>query len=378
MIDEVDEATMSQIYTFLNHPAFAHTYIAIMPDCHAGAGAVIGFTSKLNEYIIPNVVGVDIGCGIEAFKLVGIKEIDFDKLDKFIRKHIPSGFSRHGRPLDRNWENFSRYRSCINKINNISDITEQNFDDVHCQLQTLGGGNHFIEIDKDEEGNFWLVIHTGSRNFGLKVAKFYQDKACKLMDKMLIKDNVKGLEYLPFGYGGGEYLDAMDVAQEFARTNRELIAAKILEDFFDIHIRPEGLHKVSSDGVEIIRSVHNYINLADGIIRKGAISAHVGEKLLIPLNMRDGIIFGTGKGNSKWNFSAPHGAGRIYSRSQAKKELSFDEFKETMEGIWSSCISESTLDESPMAYKDGSAIVGSVDETTTIDFIAKPVYNFKA
>lgn len=366
LIDENDAETISQIYSFLNHPAFAHTYIAIMPDCHAGAGAVIGFTAKLNDYIIPNVVGVDIGCGIDGYILEGVDNINFEKLDTFIRKNIPSGFSSQAKVLNRNWEKFESYRTWVSDIQLTAEATGQSFDYVHLQFQTLGGGNHFIEIVRNDS-SYWLVVHTGSRNFGLKVATYHQNKAKELMRKMFVgADAYKTLEYLPMDMGGSIYIDDMVIAQHYASINRELIASKIVNDFFGIKVG------------ETIKSTHNYISMDDNIIRKGATSAYEGQKILIPLNMRDGILFCTGKGNKKWNYSAPHGAGRILSRRKAKETLDIKEFEETMKGVWSSCISQDTLDESPMAYKNGNVIAELIDETASIDFTAKPVYNFKA
>lgn len=367
MIDEIDEETVKQIYGFLNHPAFGHTYIAIMPDCHAGAGAVIGYTAKLNAYVIPNVVGVDIGCGMLACKIEN-KAFYPEALDTFIKKRIPSGFSRRREPP------VSKYDKNIEDIIHLANNTDQDSYDVLCQLGTLGGGNHFIEVNRDPEENLWLVIHSGSRNFGLKIANYYQDKAKQLMKKMFLgnsnsnADVYKNLEFLPIGHGGDEYIEAMKIAQGFASANRKLMAKLILENLFQLEL----------DKIETIESVHNYINFEDKIIRKGAISAHEGQRLIIPLNMRDGSVIGIGKGNAKWNYSAPHGAGRVLSRRKAKETLSIEKFTEEMSGIYTSCVSQETLDESPMAYKDKDLILSAIGETIDIRFIMKPIYNFKA
>jgi RNA-splicing ligase RtcB len=363
MIDDIDETTVTQIYSFLNHPAFGNTYIAIMPDCHAGAGAVIGYTAKMNSYVIPNVVGVDIGCGIEAFNL-GQIEVDFAKLDVFIRENIPSGF--HIRDNEIQIDGVLR--------NNIQKVCiccgmKANIDRVLRSIGTLGGGNHFIELDKDAKNNLWLIVHSGSRKFGLDTAVSHQQRAKELMIEMFLGASAyKDLEFLPIDKGGQQYLDDMKVAQEYAAVNRYHMARIIIEEFF----------KQEYSKLESVKSVHNYINFSDNILRKGAISAHEGERVIIPLNMRDGTIIGTGKGSAKWNMSAPHGAGRIYSRSRAKRELQLDEFQKEMVGVWSSCVSKDTLDESPMAYKDKQKIIDAIGESVTIDFIMKPVYNFKA
>jgi len=371
MLDEVEETTEKQIRGFLEHPAFSHTYIAIMPDCHAGAGAVIGYTAKMNEYVIPNVCGVDISCGMFCCK-IDKKAFSFEsqnphfvlkRLDEFIKKRIPSGFARRREPP------VSKYDDKIIEIIQLANKLELDVYDVLCQLGTLGGGNHFIEVNRDPEDNYWLVIHSGSRNFGLKIATYYQDRAKELMKKMFIeKEEYKNLEFLPLDMGGNEYIEAMKIAQGFASSNRKLMAKMILEGVFSLDM----------DKVEQIESVHNYINFEDNIVRKGAISAQKGERVVIPFNMRDGVAVGVGKGNSKWNYSAPHGAGRILSRKKAKEMLTMEQYNSEMEGIYTSCISKDTLDESPMAYKDKDLIINAIAETVDIEFLMKPVYNFKA
>lgn len=360
MVDEIDEETVKQIYNFLNHPAFKGTKIRIMPDTHAGAGAVIGYTATMNEYVIPNVVGVDIGCGIEAYN-VGQNPIDFQRLDDFIRENIPSGFSINEK------EPYIEASLKEKIIKTAEKIQSDKLERFLNSIGTLGGGNHFIEVDRDPEGNFWLVIHSGSRNFGLQVANYHQNKAKELMKKMFIGQAYKNLEFLPIENGGKEYLEDMVIAQEYARENRKIMAETLLSGFFD----QTGIH------CENIKTVHNYINFEDRIVRKGAISAHVGERLLIPLNMRDGTIVATGKGNPDWNFSAPHGAGRLFSRKKAKVEFTEEQFKNEMQDVWSSCVGSKTLDEAPMAYKNKEIIISAISATATLDFIMKPVYNFK-
>ncbi len=369
MIDELDQETISQIYSFLNHPAFAHTYIAIMPDCHAGAGAVIGFTAKMNEYVIPNVVGVDIGCGVLAYPLK-VESIDFKALDTFIKKNVPSGLNI--RSTDEKMVTGKKPKDYFGKgmsdVIGLAGVTGQDQSKVIGSIGTLGGGNHFIEIDQTDEGQYWLLIHSGSRNFGLRVANHYQSKAKELLKTMFVgADAYKNLEYLPIGFGAESYLEAMKIAQLYAKMNRGVMAEVILSYF--------GQSAWDSNAIE---TVHNYINFEDKIVRKGAVSAHYGERLVIPFNMRDGVAVCTGKGNTKWNESAPHGAGRILSRRKAKETLSMDEFKSEMEGIYTTTATIDTIDESPMAYKDKDVIVQAIGETVDIDFMMKPVYNFKA
>ncbi len=360
MIDEIDDETRSQIQSFVNHPAFAGAKIVIMPDCHAGKGSVIGFTATIKDYVIPNIVGVDIGCGIEAYNL-GKIQIDFEKLDHHIRKHIPSGFEKRGKKL---YEISTLNKLLKANMEDVCEDTRQNLNDVLLSLGTLGGGNHFIEVDEDVEGNRWLVVHTGSRNFGKRICEFHQNKAKELMHKTFNGDAYKDLEFLPMDMGGEEYLADMRIAQRYAALNRKSILDFFLR-YFDV--KP----------IDYILSVHNYID-DEGMIRKGAISAKNDEKLLIPLNMRDGVIVGRGKGKADWNWSAPHGAGRILSRGQAKRNLVLDEYKKEMEGIYTTSVSMDTIDESPMAYKSKDTILSSIEEEVIVDFVMKPVYNFKA
>jgi tRNA-splicing ligase RtcB (3'-phosphate/5'-hydroxy nucleic acid ligase) len=365
MTDVLDEATTTQIYSFLNHPAFSHSHIAIMADTHAGAGSVVGFTMKINDYIIPNVVGVDIGCGVNAYPLEGVKNINFEQVDKFIRMNIPSGFG-----VRSDSKEFDKVYFSNNLVDKAIDSTHQEKGRVYKSLGTLGGGNHFIEIDVDPNGQYWLLVHTGSRNFGLKIAQWHQAQAKELMKTMFQGDTYKGLEFLPKDLPQGKaYLEDMAIAQQFAMNNRYLIGKILMDGLFN-HVK-HWKH-------EYIECVHNYINFEDNIIRKGAISANSGERVLIPLNMRDGTIIGTGKGSSKWNNSAPHGAGRIMSRSKAKENIDLADYKKSMEGIFTTSANQSTIDEAPMAYKGADMIKAAIGETVSIDFVMKPVYNFKA
>ena len=362
MIKELESSTVEQIESFLNCPVFKGAQIRIMADCHAGMGAVIGFTSTMGDAVIPNVVGVDLGCGVEAYCLNKI-DIDFPSLDAFIRENIPSGFSVRGRPA----RELGNHKDFISEVEDLCEKTDQDFNRVKLSLGTLGSGNHHQELGKDENGNVWFEIHTGSRNFGLRIANYHQKKAKELMKTFMI-ESVKDLEFLPMKYGGEEYLADALIAQRYANLNRHIIAKTVIEDFFGIDLNT----------VEAVKSVHNYISPKDNIIRKGAISAHKGEKVVIPLNMRDGFLIGVGKGSKKWNFSCCHGAGRVMGRKEAHRRLNLEDFKETMKGVWTSCVSEKTLDEAPMAYKDAAMIIAAIKETVEVTSQVKPVYNFKA
>ncbi len=358
MIDEIDETAKDQIQTFLNHPAFADTYIAIMPDVHAGKGAVIGFTMKKNGFIIPNVIGVDIGCGMLSAKFK-IDSIDPAKLDTFIKTNIPSGFA------------INKNHNCVskNQKNEIIDVCHKIKTDSEKALNaigSLGGGNHFIEAGYDSKSNLWITIHSGSRNFGLKIAVHYQNKAKNSLRKHC-KEDYKDLEFLPEDSSEcQDYLRDLFTAQRFAAANREEMLRRIISF-------------IGKDPEEIIESVHNFIG-TDNIIRKGATPAHKGQKVIIPFNMRDGIAICEGKGSEKYNYSAPHGAGRILSRVQAKKQLSADDFRQQMinAGIYTSTASKDTLDEAPGAYKDMKLILDNIKETVEVIEMIKPVYNFKA
>lgn len=366
MIDNIEQELVSQLYAMLNHPAFENGYIAIMPDCHAGSGSCIGFTKQMNEYVIPNVVGVDIGCGVEAYNLGQLKldDNDLEAFDNFINENIPSGFNSRSRELKTWHDNDPEF---AHKVDMICKKMGLDFNKVKKSIGTLGGGNHYIELDKSPEKDVWLNIHTGSRNFGLQICNYHQKKAKELMKKMFIGDAYKRLEFLPISDEDGKnYIDDMKTAQQYAEINRQEIARVLIDEFF------------KSKAVDIIKTVHNYINFKDNIIRKGAISAHINERVLIPLNMRDGTVVGTGKGNKKWNYSAPHGAGRVLSRTKAKQQITLEKMKSDMIGIWSKSINKKTLDEAPDAYKDSQLIIDAIGETVDVNFIMKPIYNFKA
>lgn len=360
--DEIDNAALTQIYSMLNNPSFSNSKIRIMPDVHFGKGSVVGFTMQLNEFVSPNVVGVDIGCGVDAYKIGSVK-VDLKRFDEFINLSIPSGRKTNEVRLE-NYYNLSKELEDL-----ILKVSGKQYDRILKSIGTLGGGNHFIELNIDSNDNIWLLIHTGSRYLGVAVYGYHIKQAKKyIMKKYNGAGAFHGNEYLPVKGEGEEYIADMKITQQYAFINREVIARNIIDNFF----------KVKFKNVECIKSTHNYIDFDDRIVRKGAISAHKDELLVIPLNMRDGVLFCKGKGNNNWNFSAPHGAGRILSRREAKDCITMNEFKNLMEGIYSSSIKKSTLDESPMAYKPKELIMSSISETVEIIDIAKPIYNFKS
>ncbi len=363
--DNADEESIRQIYSMLNNPGFADTRIAVMPDVHVGKGSVVGFTMKFNGYINPGVVGVDIGCGIDAYN-IGRGDIDYEAFDLFVRQNIPGGRLVHSKPAE---EYFSSSFSMdlLRKV--IEKVAPGETGRVLCSIGTLGGGNHFLELDKDPDGGIWLVIHSGSRNFGLKVCRYHQNRA-----KAYIKDKFKGagayhgMEYMPLAEGGEEYLEDMKAAQDYAAENRAVMGRIIIEGFF----------KNRLSDCRQISSIHNYCDFEDHTIRKGAIAAPKGKPVIIPLNMRDGSIVAKGRGNREWNCSAPHGAGRLFSRSESKELITMAEFEESMKGIYSSSVNKGTVDESPMAYKPSDELISLIQDTVETEFVMKPVYNFKA
>jgi RNA-splicing ligase RtcB len=362
----MDENCRGLVLQYLNHPLFANTKVRIMPDVHFGREALVGFTATCNEYVIPSLIGVDIGCGINAYNL-GRGNVACDKLDKYIRKHIPAGRVLHPslcESFEVAYAHVTDHSMPLNvfreKIAVLSAKFKMPVERVWASLGTLGGGNHFIEIDRDEDQCRWLLIHTGSRNFGLQVATYHQ----KLAQKRTAEES--GIKFLS-GIAAEEYVEDMIFAQFYARINRALIAYQIGCDFF----------KVAHDRLTAIESVHNYIDFEHKVIRKGAISAQKDEPLVIPFSMADGAIIGRGKGNGEWNYSAPHGSGRKLSRTQAK-ELSLDQYRTQMNGIWSSCVNKNTLDESPMAYKSSKDILKFVADTLSVTNRLWPIYNFKA
>lgn len=354
--DEIEQTALDQVELLCNQAWTKGLQIRIMPDVHAGAGCTIGTTMEVKDYVVPNLVGVDIGCGMEVAKL-DPQDIDLVKLDRFIRKKIPSGFAKRSTP-HKLYAPLAEEE--LAKLYATEPVVKAGgLDAVLCSLGTLGGGNHFIEMNKNENGELYIVIHSGSRNFGLQVANYYQKIA---NERQPFAD--KGLAFLT-GDTTKAYLHDMMIAQEFATLNRHAMMHDILQ-YLDV------------EPVETFTTIHNYIEPETHILRKGAVSAKEGEKFIIPINMRDGSLICVGKGNKDWNYSAPHGAGRLMSRSQAKKNLSVDEFKKQMEGIYTTSANISTLDESPMAYKGMDNIVNNIEPTADIIENIKPIYNFKA
>lgn len=385
--DVVEETALSQIKTLCDQEFVKDSMIRIMPDVHAGAGCTIGTTMTITDKIVPNLVGVDIGCGMETIQIKN-KHIELQKLDRLIYEEIPSGFNIRKNSHKYNDEvDLSTLRCKLNGKINISR--------AQMSLGTLGGGNHFIEVDQDEEGNLYIVVHSGSRHLGLEVANYYQEQAYRSLNQNTIQDIYHlAEEYKAVGkdseiqtaikdlkkqikteipkqlaYVSGDlmedYIHDMKIVQKFAMLNRKAM--------MDVIIKGMKL-KV----VEEFTTIHNYIDVNNMILRKGAVSAAKGEKLLIPINMRDGSLICIGKGNPDWNQSAPHGAGRLMSRKQAKNAYTVSEFKKTMKGIYTTSVNDKTLDECPMAYKGMEDIVNNIGDTVEILKVIKPIYNFKA
>ena len=387
--DIIEETATEQIRTLCDQSFVEGCSIRIMPDVHAGTGCVIGFTADLGQRVIPSIVGVDIGCGMLTVEL-GKEPIDCAKLDTVIREYIPAGSVVHESPA----AEFPKLKDLLiyDKLRNLPWIENS--------LGTLGGGNHFIEVDVDDDGNHYLVIHTGSRNLGKQVADYYQELAYDILyGKFIEQAQRRALiaEYKATGrtaelqqalknfsvevdnqiprnlcYLTGEareaYLHDMKICQEYAVMNRRIIADRILTNLLG-----RGL-----DSFHSFQTIHNYIDHDSNIIRKGAVSAKKGEQLLIPINMRDGSLICLGKGNPEWNCSAPHGAGRLFSRGAARQNFTVEAYAKEMSGIYTTSVSEETLDECPMAYKPMDSIISNVEPTVEILKVIRPVYNFKA
>lgn len=383
--DNIEDKARAQIDELMNQEVFKDAKVRIMPDVHAGKGCVIGFTADLGDKVVPNLVGVDIGCGMLTVNLqLHYTDINLSNLDEEIRRLVPSGRNVH--------ENQNTiYAEMLRELYCYDHL--KNWDHLLKSVGTLGGGNHFIEIDVDKVGNSYLIIHSGSRNLGKQVAEYYQELAVKSSvgrDKLSVerliaeykatgreKEIAGALEALKtsspiipkhLAYLEGEYrkqyLHDMEICQKFAHYNRLDIASNIIG--MDV-----GYYKHFT-------TIHNYIDFESNIVRKGAISARAGETVLIPLNMRDGCILGVGKGNPDWNYSAPHGAGRLMSRAEAKRTVSMEDFKNSMSGIYTTSVVESTIDESPFAYKAPEEIIERISDTVEILEVLKPIYNFKA
>lgn len=403
--DNIEDSALKQIKELLSIDVFSDKKIRIMPDVHAGAGCVIGFTGDLGDKVIPNIVGVDIGCGMRVLNLGKISRLDYHAFNNHILANIPSGMGirqeKHGfKPLV--GEEMEIYREAKNLVLQLHCYRDLKYSErIYKSIGTLGGGNHFIELDMDDKRNVYLVIHTGSRNLGKQVAEIYQARAVRHLTEgaddfdRTIKETIerykaagrrselqsvirkmrreykeatpslsRDLCYVE-GECRGQYLHDMRLCQRWAELNRRLISLLLLKFMPQVRVSEE------------FESVHNYIS-DDNIIRKGAISADLGERCIIPLNMRDGSLICTGKGNRDWNCSAPHGAGRVLSRSQAYERISMADFVESMRGVYSESVNDFTRDESPMAYKPASEIIDNIGDTVSIDRIIRPLFNFKA
>ena len=369
----VEQEAVSQILEMANSPLGENAHIRIMPDCHAGAGCVIGTTMLITDKACPNLVGVDIGCGVDLVKTNIDFENNLEKLDEIIRRYIPFGMETHSTEKEWTFEDLYCWQY----------LDLQTKSRAKTALGTLGGGNHFIEAYKDG----WLSVHSGSRNIGYKVAEYYQklaEKRIKEHNSNLLKEKIKTIEpkmreewlksnkisinkdlcYLT-GEDMKAYLHDVAIMQKFANDNRMEMLSKITM-------------VMGGKILDHINSIHNYIDTENMILRKGAISAQDGQLLVIPLNMRDGLLLCKGKGNPEWNYSAPHGAGRLYSRSKAKETFTVEEYEKQMKGIFSTCINESTIDEAPFVYKDYQEIMECVEPTVEILDRLIPIFNFKA
>lgn len=383
--DTIEESAIEQIHQLCNMPYTEGLKIRIMPDVHTGAGCTIGTTMKIKDKAVPNLVGVDVGCGMEVVQLKE-KELDLEKLDHIIHERIPSSFNIRTEP-----------HTYLDKIdlNQLKCAPFVNLDRAAKSIGTLGGGNHFIEVDKDEEGNLYLVIHSGSRHLGNEAARHYQKLGWQRMNhfdpksiaEMIVLYRETGREKeiqgeierlkqlqrsdIPESLAYVEedlfedYLHDIAIIQKFAMLNRQAMADEIMTAM--------ELHEVNH-----FTTIHNYIDTDKMILRKGAVSAEKGEILLIPINMRDGSLICMGKGNIDWNMSAPHGAGRLFSRQKAKTQFTLEAYQASMEGIYTTSINQETLDECPMAYKDMHEIIANIEPTVEILKVIKPIYNFKA
>jgi RNA-splicing ligase RtcB len=381
--DVVDEKSIDQVKLLCDQEFVTGSKIRMMPDIHAGAGCTIGTTMTITDKICPNLVGVDIGCGMLCVQLTD-KEIDLEKLDKVIRNYIPSGFNVRG-------ENVHQYFKHCN-IGKLHCLDAIDYERAAKSIGTLGGGNHFIEVDKDDEGNLYLVIHTGSRHLGKEVAEYYQrwavtanivntkNQRLEIIERLKSEGREKDIsdtlrkfdhEHIPDelcwvgGHLFNSYIHDMNIVQDFAKWNRLAI-------MYDI------MRTMNLTGTDIFETIHNYIDTENMILRKGAVSAQTGEKLLIPINMRDGSLICVGKGNPDWNCSAPHGAGRLFGRIEAKRRFGMEEYRESMKDIYTTSVNQDTLDECPMAYKSMDDIVNNIGDTVDILKVIKPIYNFKA
>lgn len=385
--DLVESTAIDQISKLMDQEFISDSKVRIMPDVHAGAGCTIGTTMTINGKCCPNLVGVDIGCGM-LISVLGNVDVDLEKLDQVIHEKVPSGFNIHEPDAILPWHLSQTHLYDLRCFNHV-DIER-----ASRSLGTLGGGNHFIELNKDDDGCLYLVVHSGSRHLGLEVAGYYQrlaEKHFENIDKVTaqkliatlkeqgrqgeiaeelrkakesIKKPPKELSYLT-GQLFNDYIHDMKIIQEYASRNREAISDVILR-----HMNLPMQYR--------FETIHNYIDTDNMILRKGAVSAQKGERLLIPINMRDGSLICIGKGDPDWNYSAPHGAGRLMSRAEAKKKFTTAEFADSMVGVYTTSVNDSTLDECPMAYKPMDSIVNNIGDTVEIEKVIRPIYNFKA
>ena len=383
--DVVDSASIAQVQELCNQEFTAGSRIRLMPDIHAGKGCTIGTTMTITDKVVPNLVGVDIGCGMETTR-IREKRLELQKLDKLIYEKIPSGFSIR--------EKAHRYASQID-LSQLHCARHVDLLRAEKSIGTLGGGNHFIEVDKDDEGNLYLVVHSGSRHLGVEVADYYQNEGYKVLnhtddaslEALVLQMKAEGREKeiqkelkkrknvkqtsIPrtLAYVSGElfqhYIHDMKIVQQFAMLNRQAMMDELVKGL-KLHVE------------EQFTTIHNYIDTDAMILRKGAVSAKAGEQLLIPINMRDGSLLCVGKGNEDWNFSAPHGAGRLMSRAEAKQSFTVSEFKKQMADVFTTSVNRSTLDECPMAYKGMQDILDNIGPTADVVKIIRPIYNFKA
>ena len=389
----VEDECISQIYGFMNSPVVENCNIAIMPDTHAGKGPCIGFTQKINNEnprVNPNMVGVDIGCGMLVLKISAdagkqlFNKPGLEKFDKIMHTKVPSGMN-HRKTLHKFAKDFFEIKELI---------ADADYDKELYAMGTLGSGNHFVEIDKDENGDYYIVIHSGSRHLGIAVAKYWENKAVEYhKNNSKVKNDLinqlkkegrekdiqteiakiptviisRDLSYLE-GADVEGYLHDMKICQEFARLNREAM--------LDVLVEEMGIKKRHI--LNKFCTIHNYIDIENGILRKGAISLQSNETAIIPINMQFGSLIVKGKGNPDWNFSGPHGAGRLMSRSKAKETLKMEDFKESMKDIFTTSVCTSTIDEAPMAYKPADEILENIKENADVISIIKPIYNFKA
>lgn len=352
---ELEPTARKQIEILLEQPFVEGASIRIMPDVHAGAGCTIGTTMTIKDKVVPNLVGVDIGCGMETIRIKE-KSLDLKALDRLIKQRIPAGFATRKTP-HRYLEDIDLHKlRCRAGGKNDSKLK---LDRARLSLGTLGGGNHFIEVNRDENDHLYVVVHSGSRHLGLQVALHYQAEAAKANPHL-----PRDLAYVS-GKMKEDYLHDMQLIQRFAALNRKAIVDEIVKG-------------MSLTVLESFTTIHNYIDLDMNMLRKGAVSAKKGEKLLIPLNMRDGSLIAVGKGNRDWNQSAPHGAGRIMSRREAKRKLTLADFRKSMSGIYTTTLANDTLDEAPAAYKPKEEILPYISDTVDLVAELKPIYNFKA